>query len=206
MGEAVDRRTRPHIGGHVASPSRRPPSPRRPMRLHAQDQYSPVGLAGWRASQSSWRTCCFPLAHGRKRPHLRDLGAAVDVACLRSGRGGERSLSSGWCSTMPSMKIRIWGRVSVLVIPARAAPACSPPAAPRRRRRSPPPRRPCALGGVEHCPLPWNKAIRRSTERQHRIPTMTTTRPRQNGMYSFVEGRHAGGRGRQLAFRAGGSV
>ena len=79
VGEAVDRRTRPHNGGLAASPSRQLPSPRRPMPPHAQDQNSPVRLAGWRASRTSWPTSRFPLAHGRKRPHLRDLGAAVGV-------------------------------------------------------------------------------------------------------------------------------
>ena len=75
-GEAVDRRTRPHIGGHVASPSRRPPSPRRPMPPHAQDQYSPVRLAGWRASRTSWPTCASPGARTETSP--------LEGSCRRS--------------------------------------------------------------------------------------------------------------------------
>ena len=68
-GEPVDRRTGPHNGGLAASPSRRPPSPRRPMPRHARDQYSPVRLAGWvGCSRASWLTRRFPVAHGRKRP------------------------------------------------------------------------------------------------------------------------------------------
>ena len=74
VGEPVDRRPRPHIGGPVASPSRRRPSPRRPMPPHAREQYSPVRPAGWVPSRASWPTCRFPVAHGRKRPHWRDSG------------------------------------------------------------------------------------------------------------------------------------
>ena len=76
-------------------------------------------------------------------------------ACARVG-GSERSLSSGWCSTMPSMKIRIWGRGSVLVLSPGGS-GVLVVGAPRRRRRSPPLRGPCALGGVEQCPLPGTK-------------------------------------------------
>jgi hypothetical protein len=73
-GEPVDRRPRPHIGGPVASPSKRRPSPRRPVPPHAREQYSPVRPAGWVPSRASWPTCRFPVAHGRKRPHWRDSG------------------------------------------------------------------------------------------------------------------------------------
>ena len=66
-------------------------------------KYSPVRLAGWKVSRTSWPTSRLPLAHGRKRPNLRDPGAAVGVTAVVSGR------------PLPSRVLR-----------ARAAPACSP--------------------------------------------------------------------------------